>query len=85
MLTVLEQVAPYRRKSSPQLRLLDVLAEAYPPSRVHEISLLNRGAIFNARYIEKITAFAEATSEQHPIPVFTPTPLAMFFNREGED
>jgi len=85
LLTVLEQVAPYRRKSSPQLRLLDVLAEAYPPSRVHEISLLNRGAIFNARYIEKITAFAEATSEQHPIPVFTPTPLAMFFNREGED
>jgi hypothetical protein len=84
LLTVLEQPAPYKRKSSPQLRLLDVLAEAYPPSRVHEISLLNRGAIFNERYIEKITAFAEATSEQHPIPVFTPTPLAMFFNHEGE-
>jgi CheY-like chemotaxis protein len=84
-LTVWDQPAPYKRKSSPQLRMLDVLAEAYPPSRVHEVSLLNRGAILNERYIEKITAFAEATSEQHPIPVFTPTPLAMFFNHEGED
>ena len=65
-----------RRKVSNQLRLLDVLAEAYPPPQVNEVPLLNRGAILNDRYIEKLTSFAEATSEQHPIPVYIPTPLA---------
>ena len=83
-LTVVEQTAPYKLKTSPQLRLHDVLAESYPPVRVNEVPLLNRGAILNERYIEKITAFAEATAEQHPIPVFTPTPLTSFFNHEGE-
>jgi CheY-like chemotaxis protein len=82
-LTVVEQPAPYKHKTSPQLRLHDVLAESYPPARIHEVPLLNRGAILNDRYIEKITAFAEGTSEQHPIPVFTPTPLAAFFHHEG--
>ncbi len=84
-LTVIEQPAPYRQKTSPQLRLDDVLAEAYPPTRVHEVPLLNRGAILNERYIEKITTFAEATSEQHPIPVYSATPLAAFFNHEDEN
>ncbi|MBK8476453.1 MAG: response regulator transcription factor [Opitutaceae bacterium] len=83
-LTVVEQPAPFKLKTSPQLRLNDVLAEAYPPPRVHEVPLLNRGAILNERYIEKISAFAEATSEQHPIPVFSATPLAAFFNHEDE-
>lgn len=82
-LTVVEQSAPMRRKVSNQLRLLDVLAEAYPPPQVNEVPLLNRGAILNDRYIEKLTSFAEATSEQHPIPVYIPTPLATFFHREG--
>ena len=81
--TVVEQPAPLRRKVSNQLRLLDVLATAYPPPNVNEVPLLNRGAILNDRYIEKLTSFAEATSEQHPIPVYVPTPLAAFFNREG--
>ncbi len=82
-LTVVEHEAPLRRKSSTQLRLHDVLADAYPPPKVNEIPLLNRGAILNERYIEKLSAFAEATSEQYPIPVYVPTPLAAFFNREG--
>jgi len=82
-LTIVEQPTPLRRKVSNQLRLLDVLAEAYPPPQVNEVPLLNRGAILNDRYIEKLTAFAEATSEQHPIPVYSPTPLATFFNHEG--
>lgn len=81
-LTVVEQPAPFKLKTSPQLRLDDVLAEAYPPARINEVPLLNRGAILNERYIEKITTFAEATSEQHPIPVFSATPLAAFFNHE---
>jgi hypothetical protein len=63
--------------------LCDILADAYPPPKVHEVALLNRGAILNERFIEKLTSFAEATSEQHPIPVYSPTPLAAFFNREG--
>ena len=82
-LTAIEQHTPQRRKASNQLRLLDVLAAAYPPPHVNEIPLLNRGAILNDRYIEKLTTFAEATSEQHPIPVFVPTPLAVFFNHGG--
>ncbi len=80
---VVEQAVPVRRKASNQLRHLDVLAEAYPPPNINEVALLNRGAILNERYIEKLTAFAEATSEQHPIPVYVPTPLAAFFNNEG--
>jgi DNA-binding response OmpR family regulator len=83
-LTAIDQPAPLRRKSSTQLRIFDVLADAYPPPAVHEVALLNRGAILNERYIEKLTAFAEATAEQHPIPVYVPTPLALFFNRAGE-
>lgn len=83
LFTAAEQPAPFRRKPSTQLRMFDVLADAYPPPKVHEVALLNRGAILNDRYIEKLTAFAEATSEQHPIPVYSPTPLAAFFNREG--
>lgn len=82
--TMLEHAAPKRRKTSTQLRLHDVLADAYPPPHVNEVALLNRGAILNDRYIEKLTAFAEATSEQHPIPVYVPSPLAVFFNREGD-
>ena len=82
-LTAIEQASPLRRKPSNQLRQLDVLAAAYPPPHVNEVPLLNRGAILNDRYIEKLTSFAEATSEQHPIPVYIPTPLAVFFNREG--
>lgn len=82
-LTVVEQSTPLRRKVSNQLRQLDVLAAAYPPPHVNEVPLLNRGAILNERYIEKLTSFAEATSEQHPIPVYSPTPLAVFFNHEG--
>ncbi len=82
-LTAVEHPAPVRRKPSHQLHLLEVLAEAYPPPRVHEVPLLNRGAVLNAHCIEKLTAFAEATSEQHPIPVYVPTPLATFFHHEG--
>lgn len=81
--TIVEQNNPIRRKTSTQLRHLDVLAAAYPPPNVNEVALLNRGAILNDRYIEKLTAFAEATSEQHPIPVYVPTPLTLFFNNEG--
>ncbi|HLP03550.1 MAG TPA: response regulator transcription factor [Opitutaceae bacterium] len=83
-LTAVDQPAPFRRKSSNHLRIYDVLAEAYPPPSVNEVALLNRGAILNDRFIEKLASFAEATSEQHPIPVYAPTPLAAFFNREGE-
>lgn len=83
-LTVVEQSAPYKPKPSTQLRLNDVLAESYPPENLREVPQLNRGAILNEHYIKKISAYAEATSEQHPIPVFTPTPLAAFFHREGE-
>ncbi|MFT3831279.1 MAG: response regulator transcription factor [Opitutaceae bacterium] len=83
-LTAVDQPAQLRRKSSNLLRVCDVLAEAYPPPTVNEVALLNRGAILNERFIEKLAAFAEATSEQHPIPVYAPTPLAAFFNREGE-
>ncbi len=82
--TAVDQPATLRRKSSNLLRSLDVLAAAYPPPAVNEVALLNRGAILNERFIEKLAAFAEATSEQHPIPVYPPTPLALFFNREGE-
>lgn len=81
--TVVEQEAPFRTKTSTQLRLHDVLAAAYPSPKVNEVPLLNRGAILNDRYIQKLSAFAEATSEQYPIPVYVPTPLAAFFNREG--
>ena len=83
VLTAVDQSAPIRRKPSHQLHLMEVLAEAYPPPQVHEIPLLNRGAILNAHCIEKLTSFAEATSDQYPIPVYLPTPLATFFHREG--
>ncbi len=81
--TVVEQPSPIRRRISHQLRLLEVLAEAYPPPKTHDVALLSRGAVLNERYIEKLTSFAEATADQFPVPVYAPSPLALHFHREG--
>lgn len=83
--TAIEQPLPLRRKSSSLLRVHDVMAQAHPPPQVNEVALLNRGVILNERYIEKLSAFGDATGEQYPVPVYVPTPLSLYFVQGGRE
>jgi len=78
-LTLAVESCPLQLKRPDQLQAQEVLAESYPKLKKEEVTLLNQGAVLNARFIDKITTFDLSTEEHQPVPVFRPSAIALDF------
>ncbi len=81
-LTVVRYECPLRKKSTNRLRSSDIMADAYPPPTIHENVLLNKGTVLTGRFIEKLVALEEEQDEKLAIPVYSASPLAIYFMTE---
>ncbi len=78
-LTFAVQPCPLQLKRPERLLSWEILAESYPRLKKEEVTLLNKGAVLNARFIDKIAAFDLSTEEKQLVPVFEPSPMALDF------
>lgn len=73
-----------RQMLSPNwLRVSDIMAEAYPPREVNENPLLSKGTVLTERFIEKLVTLSEGEPKKLEVPVFSASPLAVFFVGDG--
>ena len=77
------QSCPLQLKRPDRLLSQEILAESYPKLRKEEVTLLNQGAVLNARFIDKIVTFDLSTDERQLVPVFQPSPMALDFLAMG--
>jgi len=82
-LTVMEHKSPVQGELARSLRSFDILAECFPPSEQSGISLFNRGAVLNERYIEKMISYSETSGYRQPVKIFKATPLTRQFQRKS--
>ena len=82
-MTVVEQRCPIREATARALASSDILAECYPPPESSDVALLNRGAVLNERYIEKLVAYGDTTANSQPVKIFKATPLARSYRRKN--
>ena len=81
-LTVVRHECLLKKKSTQRLRNSDIMAEAYPPTSVNEMPLLNKGTMLTYRFIEKLVALEEGQEERLIVPVFSTSSLAMYFTNQ---
>lgn len=71
------------QKLSPNwLRVSDIMAESYPPPEINTMPLLSKGTVLTERFIEKLLTLNEGEPVKLIVPVYSASPLAVFF--EGE-
>jgi hypothetical protein len=78
-LTVVRNECLLKNKSTQRLRNTDIMAEAYPPSSVHDMPLFNKGTVLTYRFIEKLVAMEEDDEQKLSVPVFSISTLATYF------
>lgn len=82
-LVVVRQESPIHQKVIGQLRMCDVLADAYPPVDTHQIPLLHPGVVLNDHFIDKIRSFTQASAhEPPPVIVQTPSSISLHYMLE---
>jgi CheY-like chemotaxis protein len=76
------------QKMSPNwLRVSDIMAGAYPPTDGNELPLLSKGTVLTERFIEKLVRLSEEEPEGEKmiVPVFSASPLAVYFGGEASE
>lgn len=66
-------------KTAGQLHSMDILAEPIFPAEMHDLPLLNRGAVLNQRYIDRLSSIEPTNDANMTVSIFELSKLAKYF------
>jgi CheY-like chemotaxis protein len=80
-LVLLPYASPRQSLRADELRVLDILADYYPPAAAPDEALFQKGMALDEHLLGRIVKFSQGTPNPPPIPCHRPSALAAHFSQ----